>query len=388
MHRPFSDRLRARLRSGVVSGAVLALLAALPGPVAAALPVTELAASHTFTQPLYLTNAGDSRLFVVEKGGRIKIIHPNESVTTFLDISSQVSTSSERGLLGLAFHPSYSSNGLFYVNYTRPDGDVVIAEYEVSGNPDVADDTSERQLLTIEHSARGNHNGGWIGFNEGNLFISVGDGAENPSDAQSLSSMLGKILRIHPADPDGAGPLDYGIPSTNPYVGRTGLDEIWARGLRNPWRCSHDMETGNLWCADVGEQRYEEIDRKGSGKGLNFGWPKLEGMHNYPSGSLCTSSCKTLPIIEYRHTVNGQDNCSVTGGYVSRRPGAALFGRYVYGDLCSGRVWSVTANHQRADAVGPALANTDFTISSFGQDAAGRLYLIDIGGGVYRLNDS
>jgi glucose/arabinose dehydrogenase len=388
MHR-FLARLRATFRSGAVAGAVLALVAALPGPVAAALPLTELAASHNFTQPLYLTNAGDGRLFVVEKGGVIKIIHPNESVTTFLNISGQVSTSSERGLLGLAFHPNYASNGLFYVDYTRGDGDIVVAEFQVSANANVADDTSERILLTIEHSSAGNHNGGWLDFKDGNLFISVGDGATNPNNAQDLGSLLGKILRINPADPDGVGPLDYTIPSTNPYVGRTGLDEIWARGFRNPWRCSHDMATGNLWCADVGQSKYEEVNRKGTGKGLNFGWPLLEGMHKYPSGTLCSSSCKTLPILEYKHNVSGSDdNCSVTGGYVSRRAGAALFGQYVYGDLCSGRVWSVPYNMPRGGNVGPALANTGHSIYSFGQDAAGRLYLVAGGGGIFRLNDS
>lgn len=377
------------LRRGAVSSVVLALVAALPGPVAAALPLTELAPSYDFSQPLFLTHAGDDRLFVVEKGGDIEIMHGNGSVSTFFDLGAELSVNGERGLLGLAFHPSYATNGLFYVNYTRPDGDIVIAEYAVSGNPEVADMGSQRVLMTIEHSSAAHHNGGWIGFKDGNLFISVGDGATNPSDAQSLSSMLGKILRIAPADPDGGGPLEYSIPSGNPYIGVSGLDEIWARGLRNPWRCSHDMATDNLWCADVGQNKYEEVNRKGNGKGKNFGWPLLEGLHKYPSGTLCSSGCKTLPIIEYKHNVSGSDdNCSVTGGYVSRRSGAALFGEYVYGDLCSGRVWSVAANHQRADSVGPALANTDFTISSFGEDSVGRLYLIDIGGGVYRLNDS
>ncbi len=385
---PGFDRTRAILRRGGVLAAVMALVAALPGPVAGALPMTKVAAAHGFSQPLYLTNAGDDRLFVVEKGGLIKIIHPNESVSTFLNISTKVSTNSERGLLGLAFHPEYGSNGLFYVDYTRADGDIVIAEYQVSGNPDVADDSSERTVLTIEHSSAGNHNGGWIDFKGSNLFISVGDGATNPNNAQSISSLLGKILRINPIDPDGAGPRDYSVPSNNPYVGRSGLDEIWARGLRNPWRCAHDQVTGSLWCGDVGQNRYEEIDRYGTAKGKNFGWPLLEGRHRYPSGALCGSKCKTLPIIEYKHAVSGTDNCSVTGGYVSRRSGAALFGEYVYADLCSGRVWSVPANFRRGGSVGPPLADTSFSVSSFGQGDDGRLYLIDIGGGVYRLNDS
>lgn len=369
----------------------LPLAASLPGTAAAALPRTEIAEAHNFNQPLFLTNAGDDRLFVVEKAGLVKIIRPDETVTTFLDISSRVSTDGERGMLGLAFHPDYAVNGLFYVNYTRADGDIVIAEYRrSSGDPNDGDENSERVLLTIEHSSRNNHNGGWIGFKGQSLYISVGDGAANPSDAQSPSSLLGKILRIIPADPDGAGGLRYTIPSTNPYVGRSGRDEIWSSGLRNPWRCSHDPTTGYLWCADVGQNGFEEVDRRTNGKGRNFGWPLLEGMHYYDfpgrtSGALCQSDCRTRPILEYHHA-SGDDNCSITGGYVARRPGAAHFGKYFYGDLCSGRIWAVPASFERGDPVPPALADTAMTISSFGVDSRGRLYVLDYGGAVWRIN--
>ncbi|HYI21628.1 MAG TPA: PQQ-dependent sugar dehydrogenase [Candidatus Limnocylindrales bacterium] len=369
-----------------IIGTLFVLIAGLPGPVAAALPLTEVAAAHDFSEPLYLTNAGDDRLFVIERGGTIKIIHPDQSVTTFLTID--VSTISNRGMLGLAFHPGYASNGLFYVDYVRDGGDIVIAEFRVSENPDVADENSERIVLTVDHADYAGHFGGWLGFNGGHLFISVGDGGEFPATAQDRSSMLGKILRIQPADPDGDGPQRYGVPSSNPFVNATGLDEIWAFGLRNPWRCSHDGATNKLWCGDVGQERFEEVDRKGDALGSNFGWPLLEGKHWYPEGKPCRTKCRTLPLIEYKHSAKGEQNCSVTGGYVARRPGAALFGRYIYGDLCSGRVWSVPANFQRGGAVGPVLANTSHTISSFGEDANGRLYLIAYGGGIYRLNGS
>lgn len=364
------------------------MLLAGPAPVAAALPVTLVQGG--FSQPLFVTHAGDSRLFVVEKGGLIKIV----GTGTFLDISTKVSVESERGLLGLAFDPGYASNGLFYVNYTRGDGDVVVAEYRRSSlDPDVADPTYERTLLTIEHSATPNHNGGWIGFGGDHLFIAVGDGGGSPGTrAQDLSLLLGKILRINPDDPDGTGPKKYGIPATNPYVGKAGRDEIWAYGFRNPWRCSFDRGTNIIWCGDVGQNNWEEIDR-GPFKARNYGWPLLEGMHyfnypNKPQGALCTTRCRTRPLLEYAHTVDGDDNSAVTGGYVSRRSGATHFGKYVFGDLSSGRVWAIPANFQRGDPMPAPLAQTAFTISSFGEGADRRLYLVDFGGAVYRLNDS
>ena len=355
-------------------------------PASAALPVTLVEGG--FSQPLFVTHAGDSRLFVVEKGGLIKIVGGG----TFLDISAKVSVQNERGLLGLAFHPNYAANGRFYVDYTRTDGDVVIAEYRRSSlEPDVADPNYERILMTIEHSGAANHNGGWIGFGGDHLLIAVGEAAHAPN-AQSLSNLLGKILRISPADPDGNGPKTYGIPGTNPYVGKTGRDEIWAYGFRNPWRCSIDRGTGITWCGDVGQSGWEEIDR-GPLKGRNYGWPLLEGKHyfnypNKPQGALCTSKCRSRPLLDYPHTVDGDDNNAVTGGYVSRRSGATLNGKYVFGDLGSGRVWAIPANFQRGDPMPAPLAQTTFTISSFGEGADGRLYVVDIGGAVYRLNDS
>jgi glucose/arabinose dehydrogenase len=382
---------RLRLISRFALGLVLATAGAAASPTVSlgAVPLTLVKTG--FSSPIYLTNAGDSRLFVVEQRGMIKIIHPNLSVTTFINLSGVVSQSGgERGLLGLAFHPDYASNGRFYVDYTRAsDGDIVIAEYRRSaGNANVADPGSGRILLTIEHSSAGNHNGGWIDFKGSKLYISTGDGGNTPNKAQDKGSLLGKILRINPLDPDGSGPQRYGIPSGNPFVGRSGRDEIWAYGLRNPWRCSHDPGNGKLWCADVGQNVYEEINRSKYGKGANYGWPQLEGRHNHPSGSLCTSNCKTLPIAEYAHSAFGGGNCAVTGGYVSRRSGAALYGKYVVGDYCSGKIWVIPANFEPGTALPAPAADTSHNISSFGRDSAGRLYLVALGGSIYRLNDS
>ena len=377
-------------RLSVLSRTVLALsltavtALALPLPVAAAVPMTLL--EDGFSEPIYMTHARDARLFVLERGGLIKIVGGG----TFLDISTQVSTNGERGLLGLAFDPNYASNGLFYINYTRSDGDVVIAERRVSsGNPNVADPGYERVVMRIEHSSASNHNGGWIGFNGSLLFIAVGDGGSNSSTAQSKKSALGKILRINPHDP--GGDKEFSIPSSNPFVGKAGWDSIWAMGYRNPWRCSHDRSTGVMWCGDVGQGAYEEIDR-GPMRGLNFGWPRLEGFHyyNYPGqiqGQLCTANCNTLPILEFPHVPSNAD--SVVGGYVSRRAGATLEGKYVFGELGTGRIWVIPSTFQRGDTLPAPAADTDMYIYSFAEGNNGKLYVIDGGGGaIYTLDES
>jgi glucose/arabinose dehydrogenase len=375
-----------------VALATIALLAPAQ-PVAAALPLTEVAPAHSFDMPLYLTHARDSRLFVLEQKGKIKVIQSDGvTVSTFLDLSSRVSQGGgERGLLGLAFHPMYASNGLFYVNYTRQsDGDTVIAEYKrSSGNANSADFNSERILLTINQPA-GNHNGGWMGFRNNGplLFIATGDGGGSGDpweNGQDLNSLLGKILRIDPLDPDGSGPRRYRIPPKNPYVGRSGLDEIWARGLRNPWRCSFDRYNGRLWCSDVGQDDWEEVNRVKTGRGVNFGWDVMEGLACYEPASGCNKSGKVKPIAVYSHSIG----CSVTGGYVSRRSGAALYGTYIFADYCVGRVWGIPHNFSGTFSTsGHLLADTSYNVSSFGEDNAGRLYLIDLGGHVFRLNGS
>lgn len=379
-------RFRSRLRVALVATSLLALLVTAM-PVSAGGFMTSIASGYSL--PLYVTNAGDSRLFVVEQRGRIKIIGGG----TFLDLSGLVSqTGYERGLLGLAFHPDYASNGRLYVNYTRQsDGRTMIVEYTRSaGNPNAADPASARTVLSFAQPDA-NHNGGWMGFKGSNLFISSGDGGDagdGGARAQSTSYLLGKILRINPLDPDGNGPKRYSIPSTNPYVGISGLNEIWARGLRNPWRCSHDRGTGYLWCADVGQQKYEEINRSTSGKKLNYGWALLEGRHRYPSGALCTSSCKTLPIAEYSHSAFGGGNCAVTGGYVSRRSGASLNGRYFFGDFCSGKVWTIGAGFSAGGSLPSPTVDTSSLISSFGEGADGRIYLVDQAGSIFLINGS
>ena len=377
----------------LLSASLAVMLGSLGTPVAASgLPLSLVA--DGFSAPLYLTNAGDARLFVVERGGLIKIV----GGPTFLDISSLVaSDTGERGLLGLAFHPDYAGNGLLYVDYTRAsDGATVVAEYHRSaGDPDAADPSSARVLLTIAQPYS-NHNGGWIGFKGPNLYIATGDGGSggDPGNrAQSKKTLLGKILRINPLDPDGAGPKTYSVPAGNPYVGHKGLDEVWARGLRNPWRCSFDRVKGRLWCGDVGQDAFEEIDRVRTGKGLNFGWRLLEGRHYYrfpgrSRGGLCTSSCRTLPIADYAHGAFGGGNCAVTGGYVARRAGAALAGKYIFGDYCSGKVWVIPANFTAGSTLPSPTIDSGLSISSFGEGADGRLYLVDLGGAVYLLDDS
>lgn len=384
-------RLRDLARHIAVVVAVGALLL-LPFPAPASANVALTAVADGFTRPLYVTHAFDARLFIVEQGGRIWVLHGGNR-TLFLDISTRVSCCGEQGLLGLAFHPGYATNRLFYVNYTRAsDGATVVAEYRRSaGDPNLADphSTYNRTVIVIAQP-QANHNGGWIGFKPGKkqLYIAVGDGggSGDPSNhAQNRQSLLGKILRINPLDPDGSGPRTYKIPKSNPYVGRTGRDEIWSRGLRNPWRCSFDRANGKLWCADVGQNRYEEVNRHKTGKGRNFGWRLLEGYHhfNYPgrtSNTLCVSGCKRLPIAVYAHSAFGGGNCSVTGGYVSRRAGASHYGKYVFGDFCSGNVWLINANHSMGAAL-PAPTNTGRRISSFGEGHDGRIYLTDLNNG-------
>ena len=328
-----------------------------------------------FTQPVFVTNAGDARLFVVEQTGKIKIIGGG----TFLDLTSKIVSGPEQGLLGLAFHPDYATNGLFYVKYNaKGTGKNVIAEYHVSANPNVANPASARIVLSYGQPTIG-HNGGWLGFSGQYLYISQGDASLRKSPAQDLDRRLGKILRIDPLDPDAEGPLTYSIPADNPFVGTSHKQEIWAYGLRNPWRCSFDHVTGNLWCGDAGQSLHEEIDRSDAA-GNNYGWPLLEGFHYYqypnkPADALCTSGdCKVLPIAEYGH---GR-RCAVAGGYVSRRPGAVLEGKYVFGDYCTGQVWVIPADYVAGTKLPTPAADLAMKISSFGEGVDGRLYVVDI----------
>ena len=353
-----------------------------------------------FSSPVLVTNAGDGngRLFVVEQAGRIRIIDRGVILSTpFLDLRGAISSGGERGLLGLAFHPNFATHPYVYVNFTNLSGNTAINRYRVSANPNVLDRSSGLRLLTISQPYA-NHNGGNIAFGpDGYLYIGMGDGgsAGDPGNrAQSLNSLLGKMLRI---DVDHtSGTKRYRVPSTNPYVGRTGLDEIWSRGLRNPWRWSFDTPTGHLWIGDVGQSRWEEIDRSlrqgttPAGRGTNYGWNVLEGRACFKPLTGCSTSGKQPPLVAYGHAVSGVDNCSVTGGFVYR--GSAypvLVGGYVFGDFCSGRMWVVPAGATtpaRPTLVRDATASPRLAISSFGRDEAGELYVCDLGGGaIYRL---
>ena len=334
-----------------------------------------------FSKPVYLTHAGDQsgRLFVVEQAGSILIIEDIEDniikPAPFLDIVDIVgSSANEQGLLSLAFHPDYPSNSYFFVNYTNLEGDTVIARYEVSTDPNQADVTSEQILLTIPQPY-GNHNGGQILFGpDGYLYVGMGDGgaANDPqNNAQDLGSLLGKILRL---DVDQGVP--YGIPDDNPYITETSArPEIWSYGWRNPWRISFDRLTDDLYVADVGQNLYEELHVEPAGTlgGNNYGWRLMEGKHCFnPSSCDPEALGLILPIIEYDHS----QGCSITGGYVYRGESAHLQGVYIYGDYCTGYIWGLRqeTGENWAEVL---LQSSDHIISSFGEDEAGNLYLLD-----------
>ena len=329
------------------------------------------------TRPLFATPAGDGsgRLFVVEQAGRIRIVGQGRVLEPpFLDLSELVRSGGERGLLGLAFHPDFATNRRFFVDYTRePDGATVIAEYHAAAASANRADPLGRVLLTVAQPYA-NHNGGMLAFGpDGDLYIGLGDGGSggDPGNrAQNPNELLGKILRI---DVDSARP--YAIPPGNPFANGGGRAEIYALGLRNPWRFAFDRADGRLIAGDVGQNRVEEVDV--IERGGNYGWPVLEGPLCYRPASGCDPSGLTPPITHYRH-VHGR--CSVTGGYVYR--GSALpelVGTYLFGDFCSGEIFGFR------DRVRSVLLDTDLQIASFGEDAAGELYVVDLGGAVYRI---
>ncbi len=345
-----------------------------------------------FDQPLYATGAGDGsgRLFVVEKPGYVSIVRNGKrEPQRYLDIRSKVaSKASERGLLSIAFHPDYTTNGQFFVNYTNLQGHTVIAQYRVSpSNPDLADPDSEEIILTIEQPAS-NHNGGLVKFGlDGYLYIGMGDGgaAGDPWDnAQNRTVLLGKLLRID-VDSDADSTKPYTLPLDNPFINQPNMrPEIWAWGMRNPWRFSFDRGTGDLYIGDVGQNTYEEVHYQpaNSSGGENYGWNVMEGTVCYPEGSACDSSGLTMPIAVYEHA---QGDCSITGGYVYRGQAyPQLNGIYFFADYCSGRLWSL---HQDVGTwQSTLLLKTGMSISSFGEDDAGELYITDLwNGNLYRL---
>ena len=356
-------------------------------------PIIELENFASVNRPVDITNAGDDRLFVVDQNGRIRIVQANGTVlsTPFLDINDRVvnlgGIGDERGLMGLVFHPDYANNGYFYVNYINNSGDSRISRFSVNSNdPNTADPDSEMVILAINQPF-GNHNGGDLAFGpDGYLYIGMGDGGAggDPGNrSQTRTNILGKMLRI---DVDNGDP--YTIPESNPFAEDDfTLDEIWAIGLRNPWRFSFDRETGDLWIADVGQDTWEEIDFQpaSSTGGENYGWRCKEGFANFN-----TSGCNENyldPVHVYANT--GTVGCSVTGGYVYRGSMYPdLVGKYIYADYCSGRIWSLEQD-DNDNWVNEELLNTaNFNISAFGEDVNGELYIAGISTGIiYKVTE-
>jgi glucose/arabinose dehydrogenase len=329
--------------------------------------------------------SGSGRLYAVEQVGRIRLLSAEGEVRDepFLDIADRVLAGGERGLLGLAFHPDYATNGRLFVDYTRAgDGATVIAEFHADGRS--ADSASERILLVIPQPYP-NHNGGMIAFDDtGMLLVGMGDGGgggDPNGNAQDPRALLGKLLRI---DVDGEEP--YAIPSDNPFAdGAAGAPEIWALGLRNPWRFSMDRATGDAWIGDVGQGTWEEVDVIPAGQGgLDFGWNVMEGLDCYESAG-CDTEGRTLPVATLGHDTGV---CSVIGGYVYRgERDPALEGSYVFSDYCSGDLWLLPADDGVAGRdVEPVRAgHHDGAIVSFGEDDEGELYIVDHGGTILRL---
>jgi glucose/arabinose dehydrogenase len=331
--------------------------------------------------PLYLTApANDPRLFIVTKNGTIRIVQSGQLLPTpFLDISSKVSTGGEQGLLSVAFDPSYSTNGFLYVYYTNLDGDNLVERYEVSASSNVADPASAEQILFVSHPSFSNHNGGHVFFGpDGMLYVAIGDGGSGGANGQNLSTILGKLLRIDVSQGD-----PYAIPSDNPFVNQSGArGEIWAYGLRNPWRNAFDRADGRLYVADVGENALEEVNVVSSSTGgVNYGWSIMEGDQCYNASS-CNQTGLTPPVLTYTH----DDGCSITGGIVYRGQRIQeLRGHYFYGDFCSGWVRSFRfANGQATDQRSWDVGSVG-NILSFGEDAAGEMYLLSANGSVYRF---
>jgi glucose/arabinose dehydrogenase len=346
------------------------LIVVLPARAAVDWPrVSLVEAASGFSQPVHITHAGDGsgRLFVVERAGRIRIVENGAITGTLLDIRSQVETgNNEQGLLSVAFPPGFAAKGYYYVYYTRRSDEAnVVARYTLGG--------AETVILAMPDLA-GNHNGGIMHFGprDGYLYVGTGDGGgagDQQNRAQNLNDLLGKVLRIDVE----SGEQPYGIPASNPSLG--GRREIWAYGLRNPWKLSFDRATGDLYIGDVGQGQYEEIDFQPDAiaGGENYGWRLKEATHCYNPSSNCDPGGLVDPVAEYDHDLG----CSVTGGYVYR-------GVYYYGDFCSGRLWGLTRDG--AAWVSQQLLETGHGISTFGEDEAGELYLADYGGGrIYRV---
>ena len=342
------------------------------------------------SSPVFLTApTGDvGRLFIVEQGGLIRILNSLDGTpraTPFLDVAGLIVTGGEQGLLGMAFDPNYAGNGRFYIYYTNTAGDIVIARYGVSTNPDIANAGAQAILKTIAHPTNQNHNGGMLAFGpDGCLYAGIGDGGgsgDPNGHAQNTNSLLGKILRLDPETGSACG-------TDNPFANGTGgAPEVWSFGLRNPWRFSFDRSTGVLYIGDVGQDQREEVDAvvgPNAGQGVNFGWNIMEGFacFNPPSG--CNSSGLTPPILDYSQDAGA---CSVTGGYVYRGTlNPAVNGSYFYADYCAGFVRSFQLQGGRPSSQNTwPLLSPGGQITSFGEDARGELYILTQTGGLSRI---
>jgi glucose/arabinose dehydrogenase len=382
---------------GRIVAVVVLAVAGVLGLSSVALPqsgVTFTQFASGFSAPVDIASTADGRLYVVEQAGRIKTVEPDGTVSgTLLDITDRVLSGGEQGLLGLAFPSDYASSGRFYVYYTRLDGNNQLSSFLRPGVGQTSP-PAETPMLTIPHPTFANHNGGDLNFGpDGYLYVATGDGGSGNdpnNNAQNRARLLGKLLRLDvrrddfPADPA----RNYGIPSTNPFVGSDGAGEIWANGLRNPWRFSFDSATGDMYIGDVGQGEREEIDfqRASSSGGANYGWRCYEGTRSTGLSKCPKAQAFAAPVAEYDHSAG---RCSVTGGYVYRGSlYPALRGDYFYMDLCNGELFSLDA----ATAITPPGAArsvgvfSGLTISSFGRGADGEIYAADLGGGkIYRL---
>jgi uncharacterized repeat protein (TIGR01451 family) len=360
----------------------------------------------TFDAPVDIAHAFDNRLFIVEQTGRIKVVPLTPQAVSdaiFLDLSGDVTTGGEMGLLGLAFHPAYQSNGYFYVNYTHREGSnsplfTYVARFQVSGNPNAANPSSKQIVLRVEQPYQ-NHNAGDLAFGpDGYLYVGLGDGgsSDDPqNNGQTTTTLLGSMLRLDVdgggSPPDcGSGPTNYTIPADNPFVAAAdaNCDEIWSYGLRNPWRYSFDSQWGELYIGDVGQGLWEEVNYQPTGEGgQNYGWRCYEGNHATANVGDCDpdTSLYTFPIAEYDHS-NGR--AAVTGGFVYRGSWhPEMNGRYFYGDYQSGEIWSVVVDPPGA-FTNTLHLDSAYRISTFGEDAHGELYLADLNSGrIYRLQD-
>jgi glucose/arabinose dehydrogenase len=376
------------LMVGVV--ALTSLLACNEEPIipAGSIQVERVFPDLSFQEMTNLVQPDDTSglIFITEQGGVISAFSANNSqqANIFLDITDRVNRGdNEEGLLGLAFDPDYRENGYFYVYYSAADPRrSVLSRFSLDQeNPDIADPESEVIIMEVEQPFS-NHNGGQLVFGpDGYLYIGLGDGGSSgdpQGNGQNLGTVLGSILRI---DVSGlSAPGDYEIPADNPFVGTEGARaEIWAFGLRNPWRFSFDLETGLLWAGDVGQNLWEEIDI--ITKGANYGWNIMEGSHCYSPSTGCNQSGLTLPIVDYDHS----QGCSVTGGYIYRGDQIpSLRGYYIYGDYCSGNIWALAYNGSVVTE-NILLVDSGLRITSFGEDPAGNLYILDRQGGIYTL---